>query len=122
MVEFILGGVDQHSLDVFLEVLRASGSNEIRRRMGQMTDGSFSKLKDQLPVTDSVLRTRLVVAQVTGIARGPGGMPPGLERQGQAPNHQDLRRSNSICDRARLIRNCSHPATHIAERSGAGVT
>ena len=78
MVEFILGGVDQHSLDVFLEVLRASGSNEIRRRMGQMTDGSFSKLKDQLPVTDSVLRTRLVVAQVTGIARGPRGMPPGL--------------------------------------------
>ena len=41
MVEFILGGVDQHSLDVFLEV-RASGSNAIRRRMGQMTDGSFS--------------------------------------------------------------------------------
>ena len=67
MVEFILGGVDQHSLDVFLEVLRASGSNGIRRRMGQMTDGSFSKLKDQLPVTDSVLRTRLVVAQVTGL-------------------------------------------------------
>ena len=34
---------------------------------------------------DSVLRTRLVRCPGDRIARGPGGMPPGLERQGQAP-------------------------------------
>jgi AcrR family transcriptional regulator len=67
IVEFILNRLDRHSFNVFLEVLRASGSDAIRQRMGEMMIASFSKLNDQLSGPDASLRTRLVAAQVTGL-------------------------------------------------------
>lgn len=67
IVEFVLNRLDRQSFNVFLEVLRASGSDAIRQRMGEMMTASFSKLNDQLSGPDAALRTRLVAAQVTGL-------------------------------------------------------
>ena len=52
---------------MYLEVLRASGAEAVRLRLGEMMDASFSKLRDGLSGADGALRTRLVAAQVTGL-------------------------------------------------------
>jgi len=67
LVEYILSEVNRQTFAVFVEVLRASGSEAIRQRMGEMTSASFAKLHDQLSGPDAAVRTRLVAAQVTGL-------------------------------------------------------
>lgn len=67
IVEYIISEVNQQTFAVFVEVLRASGSEAIRQRMGEMMRASFSKLRDQLTGPDADLRTRLVAAHVTGL-------------------------------------------------------
>ena len=67
IVEYILDRVDRESTNVYLEVLRASGAEAVRLRLGEMMDASFSKLRDGLSGADGALRTRLVAAQVTGL-------------------------------------------------------
>jgi len=67
IVEYVLSEVNRQTFAVFVEVLRASGSEAIRQRMGEMMSASFSKLHDLLAGPDAALRTRLVAAQVTGL-------------------------------------------------------
>ena len=80
IVKFILDRVDRNTFNVFLEVLRASGRDAIRERMGEMMIASFSKLDDQLSGPDASLRTRLVAAQVAGLVASLAG-----ERQRMCP-------------------------------------
>lgn len=77
-VEFILDRRDDSRLAVYIEVLRASDSDAIRQRMGEIMDASFSKLKDQLSGPDPLLRTRLIAAQVTGLLIAMSVAPGGL--------------------------------------------
>ena len=62
IVEYILDRVDRESTNVYLEVLRASGAEAVRLRLGEMTDASFSKLLTGSSGSDGALRTRLVAA------------------------------------------------------------
>ena len=73
IVTFVLDRVDRNTFNVFLEVLRASGSDAIRQRMGEMMIASFSKLNDELSGPDASLRTRLVAAQVAGLVASLAG-------------------------------------------------
>lgn len=87
----VVDQVDRESFSVYLEVLRASGSEAVRRRMGEMMDASFSQLRDRLSGTDALLRSRLVAAQVTGLlvylAGARGSLSPADRRRGSLTVH-----------------------------------